>query len=111
MDTNIISQPTAISGYNWYVDGVLVSVSDVNLNYSFNTIGNHTVSLVTYTDRGCFDSTAYNIEVYPLPIADFTTDTVCYNSITNFLDLSQTGAINSGITSWEWNFWRYKLSK
>ena len=104
LDTNIISQPTSISGYNWYVDGVLVSVSDINLNYSFNTIGNHTVSLVTYTDRGCFDSTAYNIEVYPLPIADFTTDTVCYNNLTNFLNSSQTGANNSAITTWEWNF-------
>ena len=105
LDTNIINQPTAINGYKWYVDGNLVSSTDIDLDYIFNTTGTHTISLVTYTNFGCLDSVAYDIEVYPLPVASFVTDSVCFNNITNFnTSSSQTGANNSAIQNWSWNF-------
>jgi PKD repeat protein len=105
LDANIINQPTTITGYNWYVDGVFISSTDVDLEYSFNTIGLHNISLVAYTDRGCTDSTTFYIQIYALPTASFTTDSVCFNATpTNFTDISQTGANNSGIVNWNWDF-------
>ncbi|MBN4062323.1 PKD domain-containing protein [Bacteroidales bacterium AH-315-I05] len=65
--------------------------------------GSYDVELIVISNNGCIGSVNKTVEVYPLPIAAFTFDTVCVNAFpTSFTDLS---SISSGSTaSWDWLF-------
>ena len=104
IDSDIIDPPTQISGYRWYVEDVLQSETSTDFTYSFNNPGFYNVSLVAISDRGCIDSTWQTIQVYELPIANFITDTVCFNDFTSFINQSINGESNSDINYWSWNF-------
>jgi gliding motility-associated-like protein len=60
--------------------------------------GLYTVTLVTENVFTCSDTATAIVEVYPLPTADFTFDTICDGFTTTFTDLS-TSAVQ-----WEWDF-------
>lgn len=87
--------------YEWYVDGVLEATTR-DLDYSFNTTNNYTVSLVV---TGCAgkDSSAKTISVMlptATPQSDFVADKQVvdlYEPI-NLRDLSKFGA-----TQWQWS--------
>jgi len=60
------------------------------------------VELVVENSFGCRDTINQISVVYPLPVADFSTDTVCMGGVTNFLDES-TGP-GGNLTTWSWDF-------
>ena len=61
------------------------------------------VSLVVSSQFGCTDTMENAIEIYPVPIADFTFDSVCFPLQIQFTDLSDpNGAYD--ITDWQWTF-------
>lgn len=60
--------------------------------------GIYPIQLITENSFGCIDTLNSSVEVYPLPVADFTSNVVCLNTNTAFTDLS-TDAIN-----WQWDF-------
>lgn len=65
--------------------------------------GFYDVSLIVSSGFGCSDTLEDQIEVYPVPIADFTYDSVCFPLEIQFTDLSDpNGAYD--ITSWLWTF-------
>ena len=104
IDSDIIDPPTQISGYRWYVGDQLFSETTTDFSYSFSTPGSYIISLVAISDRGCVDSTWQTIQVFELPVANFVTDSVCYNNYTSFTNLSQDGENISAINYWNWNF-------
>jgi len=65
--------------------------------------GLYDVELITVSDNGCSDTLTQQVEVYPVPIADFTFDTVCFPLPTTFTDLSTILGTNQ-ITDWGWEF-------
>lgn len=69
-----------------------------NPSHVYATPGLFDVSLVTENTYGCIDSTQVTIQVYPLPVAEFSWDTVCSGFVSTFADLS-TNAV-----AWEWDF-------
>lgn len=84
----------------WQWDFGDASPVDVNQNpvHSYAAPGLYTVVLITENVFGCSDTFTTNVEVFPLPTADFTFTTVCLNASTDFTDNS-TSAV-----AWEWNF-------
>jgi hypothetical protein len=106
IDSDIISPPTNISGYRWYVNGELVSDTDINLSYKFTDPGSQDISLVAISDRNCLDSTTYQVFIYENPTANFVADSVCFNSIETSFNgsISTLGDPNSSINNWTWNF-------
>ena len=60
--------------------------------------GIYPIQLITENAFGCVDTLNSSVEVYPLPVADFTFTVVCLNSISAFTDNS-TGAV-----TWQWDF-------
>jgi gliding motility-associated-like protein len=65
--------------------------------------GFYDVSLIVSSGFGCADTLEDQIEVYPVPIADFTFDSVCFPLEIQFTDLSEpNGAYD--ISSWLWTF-------
>lgn len=71
-------------------------------SHFYSQWGNYTVQLIITTGNGCKDTAQKSVIVYPLPVAQFATDTVCFGLPNHFVDISQiiAGAINS--TKWTW---------
>ncbi len=74
------------------------------LNYA--TPGIYTVTLVAATPAGCSSSATRTVSVFGFAVPDFSATAVCYNSPTNFTNLTST-TVNPNtnpVTNWLWNF-------
>src|SRR5207253_11410530 len=61
-----------------------------------------TAQLIIVTDSGCSDTIIQPVSFRPMPVADFTSNSICQGGVTCFNNLS---SISSGsIASYEWNF-------
>lgn len=68
----------------------------------YATNGNYNVTLIVTSNNNCNDTIMQTVNVWPLPIVDFTPTEVCMNEATQFTDLS---SVSSGTTIlWSWNF-------
>ena len=83
-------------------DGSALVNSD-NSIYSFSTPGNYDITVISTSNNGCVDDTSLTITIYPEPISNFTSTTICENQPpTLFQNLS---TISSGtIVGSVWNF-------
>lgn len=90
-----------ITGYSWaFGDGVTSSLK--NPIHSYLTSGNFNVSLQVTTAGGCSNTIIQTITVYPLPVANFTSTTVCSGNQTVFTNAS--GISTGSITTYDWDF-------
>lgn len=71
--------------------------------YTYNTPGRYEVTMTVYNDLLCTASFVDSIDVYPLPVADFTTSILCSDSLVTF-DGTLSQVPNDSITSWTWDF-------
>lgn len=69
-----------------------------NPSHVYSAAGTYQVTLVTQNMFGCRDSITTNTVVNPLPLAQFTFDTVCANSATTYIDQSISAV------AWSWDF-------
>jgi len=70
--------------------------------HSYAADGTYNVTLEITSDNNCTSTTTQQVIVYAMPVADFSTTSVCAATVTDFTDLT---IINSGIiASWDWNF-------
>ncbi|MCS6820229.1 MAG: DUF2341 domain-containing protein [Chitinophagales bacterium] len=99
-DLSTVSSGT-INTWRWHFgDGNVSSVKSPT--HTYTSQGTYEVKLVVLTDKGCSDSINKNIEVYPRPDAQFTSDSVCLYNENNFTDLSSSP--NGNIIKRAWNF-------
>jgi len=70
--------------------------------HSFSADGNYNVKLAITSENGCIDSIIKPVSINKKPIAQFSSDTACAHSITQFIDHSIPNA--TSIISWHWNF-------
>lgn len=71
-------------------------------SHTYASTGTYNVQLVTTDANGCSDTVTAAVNVFPVPLADFSFNNVCLNSPTAFADQSQiTGG---GIFSYAWDF-------
>lgn len=64
----------------------------------YPAMGIYPVSLITSNSYGCIDTLNQSIEIYGLPVADFTFTTVCQGASSTFNDNSIDDV------NWEWDF-------
>ena len=84
--------------WEWnFDDGSPVTTSQ-NPSHLFSTQGLYNISLITSNIYGCYDTLIQQIEIYGLPIADFTHTIVCEGAVTQFYDNSIDDV------SWQWDF-------
>jgi gliding motility-associated-like protein len=92
-----------ITNWDWDFDNNgTVDNTAQNPTNGFAAAGTYTVELLVTTAQGCVDSISYQVTVNPIPVADFTADTVCFGDVTGFNDLSNISSGN--ITNWAWDF-------
>lgn len=94
-----------LMSWNWiYGDGSPVdNTPSPSHLYTNSTTYSYPVTLLVTSASGCTDDTVITVLVHPLPIANFTTDTVCLNVASVFAEVS-TVANNEAIASYAWDF-------
>src|SRR5690606_29527457 len=69
-------------------------------NYSQH--GSYPVQLIVTSSDGCTDTSTQSVNIWPQPVAAFSTDSGCTQRI---LAITEQSSIPSGsITSWKWDF-------
>ena len=106
-EVNFINSTTisngSVSTYIWTFGDGSPSSNESNPSHQYFSPGIYTVILTLITDEGCASSYAQNVEIFPLPVSDFSHTYVCVGESVNFTNESQ---ILSGysVDSWEWSF-------
>lgn len=71
-------------------------------SHTYAGYGTYVVALIVSSATSCSDTVSDTISVYPVPVADFTTDSVCLGNANSFFE---TSFIPQGtISSLSWNF-------
>ena len=100
-----IPLPDNITTYNWnFGSGALPSSSTVQnpSTLIYNSGGVKTITLSVTANTGCSSSITTTVEVFPQPVANFSSSAVCQGSVTNYTDLSTTSV--GSITGWSWDY-------
>ncbi len=104
--TSTILLPDNISAYSWDfgIGSVPSSTSNVQnpLNLTYNSSGVKTISLTVTANTSCTATITNTVTIYPQPVANFSTTSVCQSTATAFTDLSTTSV--GTITGWDWDF-------
>lgn len=97
--TDLSSDAVPIVSWHYdFGDNINQSISQ-NPTYIYQAAGTYPVTLTIENIHGCDSSFTLDVIVNNIPDAEFTYDTVCWGSPTNFQDLS-TGTVNS----YYWDF-------
>ncbi len=93
----------AINSWQWdFGDGNTSTLEDPI--YVYDTAGVYNVELIVTSDAGCSDTTVLVVEVYEIPIAEFTFSSDCDNNllIIDFFDASVT--VSDTLNYWYYDF-------
>lgn len=102
-DMSSITGGYTITNWQWDFGNGNTSTSDTPPYQNYPNDNVYPVSLIVTSGTGCTDTLEDAIEIYPVPIAEFTFDSVCFPLEIQFTDLSEpNGAYD--ITSWLWTF-------
>ncbi len=104
--TSTINAPDNIVNYVWnYGDGSALDQGALPTpNHSFPAAGMYTVQLITTSNHNCVNSITLPVEVYYVPIANFSASTVCENvPPTVFTNNSIIGGGTIAVYSWDFN--------
>lgn len=105
-NTSTIALPDNIANYSWDfgVGSVPTLTSNIQnpLNLTYNTSGVKTISLTVTANTSCTASITNTVTIYPQPVANFSTTSVCQSIATVFTDLSTTTV--GTISAWDWDF-------
>jgi PKD repeat protein len=107
--TGCVDSPIALSNgdasignYEWTIDGVFYSSNPNPAPPVFTTLGIHTIEMVAINTYGCTDTLNSVIQIYDLPVSNFSTDVNngCAPVAVNFTNLSS----GQYVTSYDWTF-------
>lgn len=103
--TQFINLSTSVLPFDsWYWgfgDGAYVHGIQ-NPTHTYTASGTYTASLIVTNNIGCKDTLEQLVYVFPLPVADFTSDHLCYDDTTQLADNSTL--LTGNIVQWSWNF-------
>jgi gliding motility-associated-like protein len=102
-DQSTVAAPSNITTWLWDIENNgLNNYFNQNPNHTFPVGGTYDVKLYIETEFGCSDEIVLQVDVHPVPVADFSVPNVCLGETNEFTDLSE---VASGIiASWDWNF-------
>jgi gliding motility-associated-like protein len=97
-------QSSVVSGtvdeWSWnFDDGSIDSIADPT--HMYTNAGTYDVQLIVESDFGCLDTVVQQVEVFQLPVADFSFSNVCLADAAVFTDQSTSGS--GSVSSWNWD--------
>jgi gliding motility-associated-like protein len=82
-----------------------ITSNQKNISYSFKTFGTKVITLVSKTDSNCYDTSKFELKVFPSPKADFiVNDTVQCFKEQNFI-ITNKSTISSGYLVSTWHIY------
>ncbi len=94
---------STITIWDWdFESDALVDFSGQNTSHTYPAAGNYDVTLYVETPEGCSNSITQTVEVYDLPVADFTAAQECQGVSTQFTDASTS--TDGTINAWAWDY-------
>ncbi len=101
-DASVVGGGAAITNWDWDMDNDgNVDYTTQNVAHTYPTNNTYTVQLTVTSDAGCVDDTIQNVQIYPNPVADFTSNVVCAGLATDFTDQTNTNGATMG--TWDWD--------
>ena len=105
-DQTIPGGGTPVSSYTWNFNdpssGTANTSHSQNPSHIFASAGTYNVMLVVKNSDFCSDTIFKPIVIHALPITNFSSDTACFGTATQFTDHSVANA--SSLVAWDWNF-------
>ena len=89
-----------LQSLTWTTDSIDYLNIDT-LNQVYSSANDYTIQLTVESDQGCFDSLTKAVTIYPMPVAQFSTDDVCLGKLISFENLSN---FEFGTVSSRWSF-------
>jgi len=102
-NTSTIAFGSSIVNFDWNFGDGDTSTDEDPVGQEYPSAGFYDIELITESNDGCMDTLVQTIEVFPVPTALFTYDSVCYPLATTFQDLSSVGG-NYNVVGWTWKF-------
>ncbi len=103
-DASTIAGGGGIANWHWDIgDNGSIETNTQNGSKIWNSGGNYNVELRVVSAEGCEDSVVQNVLIYPKPVANFSSTTVCFGTTTEFTDNS-TVSMNNAVSMWDWDF-------
>jgi gliding motility-associated-like protein len=100
--SNLITSNT-VTQWDWdFQNDGIIDNTNQNPSEMYLADGQYTVQLTVTTDNNCSNSIEQTINVWPLPVVDFTPTDVCLDVATDFMDLS-TVTLGTNV-GWQWDF-------
>ena len=84
------------------LSGLMNTSNLENPTHTYAAPGIYKVQLKVYDNLFCFDTISHDVEIFPIPTADFQAHEHCAGELTSFLDLSTPNG--AAITHWDWDF-------
>jgi len=101
------SNGALITSWHWSFGDGAQSVLQ-NPCHTYNLYGAYTAKLVVTNSNGDKDSVEHPVILYPSPVANFSSTTVCAGALTCFTDLSTI--VSGSIVYWFWDFGNFHFS-
>ncbi|MCB9261957.1 MAG: gliding motility-associated C-terminal domain-containing protein [Flavobacteriales bacterium] len=98
--SSFISSDSVVQCFWKFGDGVGVA-SQKDTIHRYANEGLYSAEVYGITNNGCRDTVTKNIEIFPIPVADFYADTVCFGDSTHFFSTSTV--VSGGVSSLDWN--------
>lgn len=97
-----INTSTGASSNSWDFDYNTGIDNTTQSPTHFYAAGNYNIQLIAGSVNGCKDTIFHNLIVFPKPVANFVSDSVCLGDNSTFAGSS--AVLSDTIISWEWNF-------
>jgi gliding motility-associated-like protein len=101
--SHFINQTTISNGTLsfWWDLGDGTTTTDINPNYTYDSISIYNTTLIATSNDGCADTATQVHIVFPYPVADFSANVACYGQAVSF---SNTSTIAFGTMTHQWSF-------
>lgn len=92
-----------VDTWSWDFGNGQTSTDQIPAYQLYDPDGIYDVELIVFSGNACSDTLVQQIEIFPVPIAEFTFDSVCFPSQVQFTDLSNPNG-SYPLTTWTWTF-------
>ncbi|NPD83162.1 PKD domain-containing protein [Lentimicrobium sp. L6] len=97
------SNSSEINSWSYeFGDGNTGNSSDPS--HTYTSTGEYFVHLEVFDIYGCSNSVSHSLNVFEVPVADFSYDLSCQSNPTHFTDLSTIISQSTPINQWSWSF-------
>ncbi|MBW7866920.1 MAG: PKD domain-containing protein [Brumimicrobium sp.] len=104
-DNSSATPGESIVSWAWDLGDGTTSSSGSGLTHSYASPGTYTVSLTVTSSNGCDNVLTGPIQISPMPVADFTTASVCSGTPVGVTDQSTINNVDGNvISSWNWDY-------